>query len=458
MHLVPLAALALGLAACVDGSGTVVMPTTGTTATTSVTSSTTSTTSTTGTTTPGEQYLPCAVEQVLRPACWECHGETPAYGAPMPLHAYAHLAGQAPSGGAVIDAILDRVQRDGAGVMPPPPYEHLTAEQIGALAAWADDGLPAAPEPCQETTGTSTTTTGTTVPPLQCDETFAFLAHENSTPGDTEPFAVDLDDNDYVCFYFEAPWKGREVQALEFRPVADDTRVLHHMILYAEEDKGYGDGAVRGCSGSHPDAMMLAGWAPGGDVLTLPSGVGMALPEDRVLVLEVHYNNSAGHTDAADRSGMEVCTSSTPQAQEAAVHWLGTEFILLTGGGETSASGTCKPELTEPAQILYSWPHMHKLGVHFSMVINRVDGSKETVLDLPFQYDNQSTYAIPTTVYPGDTITSTCTWDNTTGGWVWFGPNTEDEMCYNFITAYPAGSFNTGGGFLSGGGDNFCLQ
>ena len=48
-------------------------------------------------------------------------------------------------------------------------------------------------------------------------------------------------------------------------------------------------------------------------------------------------------------------------------------------------------------------------------------------------------------------LTTTCSYNNTTNGLVTFGPNTENEMCYNFVTAYPAGA-------LSGpAGANHCL-
>ena len=45
---------------------------------------------------------------------------------------------------------------------------------------------------------------------------------------------------------------------------------------------------------------------------------------------------------------------------------------------------------------------------------------------------------------PGDTITSTCTFQNDTGGNVAFGPSTKQEMCYQFSFSYPARALENG--------------
>jgi hypothetical protein len=38
----------------------------------------------------------------------------------------------------------------------------------------------------------------------------------------------------------------------------------------------------------------------------------------------------------------------------------------------------------------------------------------------------------------GESIQSTCTFDNDTAAAVPFGPSTTQEMCYNFTMSYPA--------------------
>jgi hypothetical protein len=100
---------------------------------------------------------------------------------------------------------------------------------------------------------------------------------------------------------------------------------------------------------------------------------------------------------------------------------------------------------------------MHQLGSHMKTVINRNGGGNEVVLDQAFQFTDQRTYDLKNIVHPGDTLTTTCTWMNTTNAAVSFGTSTTAEMCYNFVFSYPAHSLpNPLGGGIEGS-SNMCL-
>lgn len=79
-------------------------------------------------------------------------------------------------------------------------------------------------------------------------------------------------------------------------------------------------------------------------------------------------------------------------------------------------SGSCTNTTQGPIAIWGFTPHMHQLGRHMNAVIQRAGGMMETVFDHDFDFNSQITYpAIPEIVLnPGDTITSTCTFDNET--------------------------------------------
>jgi hypothetical protein len=68
-------------------------------------------------------------------------------------------------------------------------------------------------------------------------------------------------------------------------------------------------------------------------------------------------------------------------------------------------------------------------------VINRKSGASDTLIDVPFDFNTQVSYPTPTVINPGDTLTTTCTYATPTP----FGQKTNEEMCYNFVIAYPAG-------------------
>ena len=78
---------------------------------------------------------------------------------------------------------------------------------------------------------------------------------------------------------------------------------------------------------------------------------------------------------------------------------------------------------------------MHLQGRHMTTVINRAGGGTEMLIDEPFDFQTQISYSTPQVVHKGDTLTTTCTYATPTP----FGEKTTDEMCYNFVLAYPAG-------------------
>jgi len=66
------------------------------------------------------------------------------------------------------------------------------------------------------------------------------------------------------------------------------------------------------------------------------------------------------------------------------------------------------------------------------------------MLDLPFDFNHQVHHEASVDLYPGDTITSTCTFLNDTDGPVPFGNSSNTEMCYQFAFSYPAGALPNG--------------
>jgi hypothetical protein len=120
----------------------------------------------------------------------------------------------------------------------------------------------------------------------------------------------------------------------------------------------------------------------------------------------------------------------------------------MPAGKTSNFSGTCTNNSGKPITIMGYTPHMHLLGVNMKSVVQRAAGGTETAFDHPFLFDHQVNYILkPGSGYvlqPGDKITSTCTFDNTTTAAVAFGQSTKAEMCYQFTIAYPYGALNNG--------------
>ena len=317
--------------------------------------------------------------------------------------------------------MLARVDDD-ALPMPPPPNARLLDADIGVLKTWIDAGAPAGACTTEPPLGTPEPKPTEELPPdVTC---YTLTARQSAANAKySVPETPDL----YQCFDYVPPWGDKIVQVVAARPIIDNDRVLHHWILY-NRTADVTDGTNASCVGAHPDASFITGWAPGGDGMHLPADVGLRT-EAGGFTLEIHYNNTVG-AGQVDASGVEVCVTEKLRPKEAAVHWLGTQAL-----NKVTAVGTCAPINTAPVTILSLSPHMHLQGRHMKTVINRKAGGTEVLHDAPFDFNTQISYDTPAVIQPGDTLTTTCTFAKPTP----FGQKTNEEMCYNFVVAYPAG-------------------
>jgi Copper type II ascorbate-dependent monooxygenase, C-terminal domain/Copper type II ascorbate-dependent monooxygenase, N-terminal domain len=369
--------------------------------------------------------LPCEVAKVVSKSCGTCHGSSPQFGAPFSLSRVSDFksttkGSSKPLGQRVLERVVDD-QRP----MPPPPNARLTGAEVATLKAWIEGGY--AGEACTtEPAPGGGATEGMEEPlPQPSDVQCYDITARASAKGDkySVPTTPDL----YQCFNWVPPWGSKKVQVVSASPIIDNSKVLHHWILYNGAD-AVTDGTNSSCVGAHPTAAFITGWAPGSEAMVMPPDVGLRT-EGGGFTLELHYNNkeSAGQLDA---SGARVCVTEKMRPNEAAVHWLGTQNL-----NKLTASGTCSPVATGPVTILSMSPHMHLQGRHMSTAVNRKGGGKEMLLDKPFDFQTQISYPVRATINPGDTLTTTCTYAMPTP----FGQGTNQEMCYNFVTAYPAG-------------------
>ena len=142
----------------------------------------------------------------------------------------------------------------------------------------------------------------------------------------------------------------------------------------------------------------------------------------------------------------------------ATVTWLGTESINVPARATGTATGTCRPDNPQGGDIhiLYSIPHMHKAGAHMKTVINR-PGGPEILVDKPFKFDEQRSYDTPAVVKRGETLTTTCTFNNTTTAAIGFGTVSE-RRCVTTSSSLTRRGLCTMPGNSIEGALNTCLQ
>jgi hypothetical protein len=235
--------------------------------------------------------------------------------------------------------------------------------------------------------------------------------------------------------------------------------VLHHWLLFTTTSHGADtDGTHETVNGSQfgDAAQLVAGWAVGGSDVCLPKTIGLQLPPGGTMLnLQWHFFNST-NSPQDDASSVLVCTvPDNTRPNLASMTWLGSENLDLQPGMMTKKSGSCPNGSGAPIHIWAVWPHMHTLGRHMSAVVHRAAGGDEMVFDHDFDFMHQVHY--PQTpeivLQPDDVIESTCTYDNATDQAVSFGSSTTEEMCYNFVYAYPARALDNGVPSLIGATD-----
>jgi hypothetical protein len=406
--------------------------------------------------------MPCNVATAVATNCQTCHGATPIGGAPMSLMTYDDFHAQAKTMPSLKVYQLAQM-RINATAKPMPPGGSLPQADHTALDTWFTAGALAGAD-ADKTCAAPVTQTGTDllqpVPdmsPLVAgpgETCYDLKVHQSTTSVDDTPYTVDTGEH-YEQFYFNVPWKAGDI-GTRFGAKFDNLKVLHHWLLFTTATtnaEGFHETVIGTQLGDA--AELLAGWAVGGWNVTMPADVGFDLPAPgtgTMLNLQWHFFNSTGMTEQ-DATAVQVCTMAAGSRPKLGnITWLGTEYFNgpfgMPAGQKSDWSGTCTPSRTgmndtDPIHIFFFWPHMHFLGINMKSEVTHAGATTE-VFNKPFDFSHQVHYAASVDLAPGDTITSTCTFNNTTDANVAFGPSTTQEMCYQFAFSYPAHALENG--------------
>jgi hypothetical protein len=368
----------------------------------------------------------CDALKVFEDKCQSCHGASTAAGAPMSLVTFADTIAPAPvsKGKKVYEAVAVRIHD---AKNPMPPGMPLTAAELAPIDAWIKDGATMDESvTCEQKDEPGSVAEDW--PPAGCDQSYKILA------GGGSPVMVGKGAEIHPQYTFDAPWGDEDVQAIAFRPITDNTKVLHHWILYDNGGSG----------------TFLSGWAPGQDGTKrkpLPDDVAFFVPKGpKSLRLDLHYNNLAGTKAELDQSGLEVCVTKQKRANLAATFMGFAGIPFIAPGQETDIVGTCNVKVTQPVFLMAESPHAHKLATHMKFEVK--SGGKTTVLhDAAFAFDGQVATPLKELLElkDGDQVITTCHFKNDTNQLVTFGENTGNEMCFNFATYYPMGALSCNG-------------
>lgn len=382
------------------------------------------------------------VAPVVHEHCARCH--TADGLAPFALETHTDVV-------ALADAVRDSVV---SGRMPPwsaaeccgKAYRgerRIPDEAVDLLVGWLDQGAPEG-DP----------TTATPLPPLVAPA----LARVDATVSTERYEAAGLfgSTDDLRCFLVDIPdgMRGRFVTGMQVRP--GNTAIVHHVGVNAvagwreapfvrldRADDGPGF-ECRGGQGALGD-RSIGIWVPGLDALELPEGLGIQLPNDGKLIVNMHYDLTAADGDAFDETEVDFTLADSVEkvvVPIAALNplWVFDRGMEIEGGFTDSGYG-----FAWDPQVLYGlgadWDvwgafiHMHELGTSGSVALLKGKGEQECLLHVPewdFFWQANYWFDAPTRMNAGDRLYVECNWRNPGDDIAWAD---DEEMCGAVIYA-----------------------
>ncbi len=386
--------------------------------------------------------------------CTECH--FPGGPGPFSLIDYASAFS---ARFAIKQAILD-------DYMPPwspnenyQTYAHerlLLQEEKDIIIGWVDQGglqgnIANAPTPPSYTAG------GSQLPSI--DFTGGIGNYTNAATID-----------DYRCFYIPTHLGvDKYIESVEFIP--GNRQIVHHTLVYYETDTnalisldngdpgpGWTNFGGTGVSGS----KLIQTWIPGSTPLTYPNNMGVKLPANAYIVVQIHYpQGTNGDVDSNSRINLKFASGTVREVSLAPV----LDFILpgqitpwpLHIPPHSTASFVetyTLPSLTPFADnytVLNVQPHMHKVGSSIKVYAVKPGNDTVPLVDLPvwdFKWQGQYTFRQPIILPEGTVLRAEAFYDNTINNInapnpnldVYAGEASDEEMMqvyFSFLYALP---------------------
>lgn len=220
---------------------------------------------------------------------------------------------------------------------------------------------------------------------------------------------------------------------------------------------------------------ILAAWVPGAVPTVMLPNTGRYIPQDTVLVMQVHYNLTAGvqpdqtsfvmqlepyspniipqssavfvapveipcpegvENPACDR---DVAMQEVQSRQsDAILAMCGQDLSTYADNTAENAYGYCDYTIPYDGWMVEVSGHMHELGEQTRVTINPDTPNEVLVIDIPdwdFHWQGSYQLAEPLPVKAGDVLRLECWWDNSDGErYIVWGEGTSDEMCFNPIS------------------------
>lgn len=380
------------------------------------------------------------VARILQEKCQNCHRR--GHVGPFSLETYEQARKRASDIAAVVVERTMPPWKPESGVGPKLKHDQsLTREEVALLEAWAEAGAPRGdpahmPPPPQFA---KDWTLGTPDVVLEPAEDFPIPASGPDT---------------YRCFVLPTNL-ARDTYAatIDFRPA--NRRVVHHITAFLDtsgaarrrDEAEPGPGYTSFSGPGIPIYEMLGFWAAGHEPIALPEGVGLRLPRQADVILQIHYHPTG--KPEVDRTRLGVYYSRTPVKQ--ALHWNAAQnFDFRLPAGDSDIEVKASWYIPVDLEALAVSPHMHLLGRDMRMSVTSPKGRTRDLIHIPVWDPSwQSTYHFqePIPLPAGSVVKVVAHFDNSAHPRnphqppepVMWGHRVTDEMCDGFIAVVKKG-------------------
>lgn len=386
------------------------------------------------------------VAAILQSKCQNCHRRHQV--GPFALETYEQARKRARDIAAVTEERSMPPWKPTAGVGPKLKHDQsLTHAEIGVLTAWAEAGAPQGdPKDLP--------------PPPRFAEGWK-LGPPDLILEPAEGFVIPASGPDlYRCFVLPTNLtRDSYLEAVDY--AAGEPAAVHHLIAYVdptgqgrELDEGSPGPGYSAQAGPGFDVPEMSFWTAGSEPHRLPEGIGIHIPRQSDVILQVHYHPSGKPGIDKTRVGLYFARKPVKQA----LHWNNaTCYDFQLPAGKKSVEVKASWFVPVAVEVLAVSPHMHLLGHDMHMSVRLPKGSTHSLIEI-IDWDPswQSAYYFqkPISLPAGSVINVVAHFDNSAHPrnpnqppkLVKVGPNFDDEMCVGYIAVVKKGQDLTASG------------
>jgi hypothetical protein len=191
---------------------------------------------------------------------------------------------------------------------------------------------------------------------------------------------------------------------------------------------------------------LVGSWVPGAQVNPLDDGIGILIPANARIVLQVHYHPSGQASPDQTSIGLYFSPPNSVKHRMLSVPIVNTSFKIPAGDPAYPVKASVPIPIPFSGKVVLVLPHMHLLGR--TTVANLLDGKSKVTTplvqidDWDFNWQGAYMYTEPIPFNANSTFNMTAVYDNSDQnpknpnspiipvGW---GEGTNDEMCITLL-------------------------